>query len=240
MSRLLIPGGGASLVSSGYGKAGSILYDLAIEANNNGDFFPVWGTCLGFELLLYLSAGRKNFLTPCNSYNRAASLKFLSGFFVTQIKEIIVRKMGFGQQMPRSVDCTKGRRMTYWRRWAKRNRHRISITGAWRKRTWQPRRWTIFTDRWPRRRTTTAWNSWPLSKRSIIHFGACNSIRRRTSTNGVPIWRQYLIGRVPSKLANISPSSSSIKVCIRICNPLVFSNIILHFTLTFGNAKRSP
>lgn len=82
---LLIPGGGASLVSSGYGKAGSILYDLAIEANNNGDFFPVWGTCLGFELLLYLSAGRKNFLTPCNSYNRASSLKFLSDASVSRL-----------------------------------------------------------------------------------------------------------------------------------------------------------
>ncbi|KAK4026531.1 hypothetical protein OUZ56_015530 [Daphnia magna] len=82
---LLIPGGGASLVSSGYGKAGSILYNLAIEANNNGDFFPVWGTCLGFELLLYLSAGRKNFLTPCNSYNRAASLKFLSDASVSRL-----------------------------------------------------------------------------------------------------------------------------------------------------------
>ncbi len=77
--RLLIPGGGANLVTSGYGKAGSILYDLAIEANNNGDFFPVWGTCLGFELLLYLSAGKKNYLTTCNSYNRALSLNFSSG-----------------------------------------------------------------------------------------------------------------------------------------------------------------
>ncbi|XP_046448974.1 gamma-glutamyl hydrolase-like [Daphnia pulex] len=74
---LLIPGGGSSLITSGYGRAGSILYDLSIEANNNGDFFPVWGTCLGFELLLYLSAAKRNYLTSCESYNRASTLKFL-------------------------------------------------------------------------------------------------------------------------------------------------------------------
>ena len=27
------------------------MINLAIEANNNGDYFPVWGTCLGFESL---------------------------------------------------------------------------------------------------------------------------------------------------------------------------------------------
>jgi len=30
--------------------------NLAIEANDKGDYFPVWGTCLGFELLLLASA----------------------------------------------------------------------------------------------------------------------------------------------------------------------------------------
>ena len=27
------------------------MINLAIVANNNGDYFPVWGTCLGFESL---------------------------------------------------------------------------------------------------------------------------------------------------------------------------------------------
>ncbi len=82
--RLLIPGGGASLLTSGYSKAGSILYELAIEANNNGDFFLVWGTCWGFELLLYLSATKRNYLSSCESYNRASQLKFLSGAIFIQ------------------------------------------------------------------------------------------------------------------------------------------------------------
>lgn len=81
MGSLLIPGGGSSLETSGYAKTGSFLYDLAIKANHNGDYFPVWGTCLGFELLLYLSAGKKNYLTACNSYDRALSVTFLEGSF---------------------------------------------------------------------------------------------------------------------------------------------------------------
>jgi gamma-glutamyl hydrolase len=29
----------------------------AIESNNRGNPFPIWGTCLGFELLAYLTSG---------------------------------------------------------------------------------------------------------------------------------------------------------------------------------------
>ena len=77
--RLLIPGGSASIEDSGYSRAGSLLYDLAIEANNGGDFFPIWGTCLGFEFLSYVSAGNKNLLTACNSDDRALPLNFKRG-----------------------------------------------------------------------------------------------------------------------------------------------------------------
>lgn len=28
------------------------IVDLAKKANNEGDYFPIWGTCLGFEELL--------------------------------------------------------------------------------------------------------------------------------------------------------------------------------------------
>ena len=76
--RLIIPGGGASLESSDYARIGSLLYELAIKSNNNGDFFPVLGICLGFELMLYLSAGT-NLLTNCDSYNQALKLDFLPG-----------------------------------------------------------------------------------------------------------------------------------------------------------------
>ncbi|XP_071340750.1 gamma-glutamyl hydrolase isoform X2 [Trachinotus anak] len=57
LNGILYPGGSASIISSGYQRAAKIFYELAIEANNNGDYFPVWGTCLGFEQLAYLTSG---------------------------------------------------------------------------------------------------------------------------------------------------------------------------------------
>uniref|UniRef100_H3D7X7 folate gamma-glutamyl hydrolase n=1 Tax=Tetraodon nigroviridis TaxID=99883 RepID=H3D7X7_TETNG len=52
---ILFPGGGVDLVTSLYARSAKIFYDLAIEANDRGDYFPVWGTCLGFEELTYLT-----------------------------------------------------------------------------------------------------------------------------------------------------------------------------------------
>jgi hypothetical protein len=33
-----------------------LLYNLAKETNDNGDHFPAWGTCLGFEYLVMIVA----------------------------------------------------------------------------------------------------------------------------------------------------------------------------------------
>uniref|UniRef100_A0A668ABR5 folate gamma-glutamyl hydrolase n=2 Tax=Myripristis murdjan TaxID=586833 RepID=A0A668ABR5_9TELE len=56
---VLFPGGAASIYSSGYQRAATTFYELAIEANKKGDYFPVWGTCLGFEQLAYLTSGKR-------------------------------------------------------------------------------------------------------------------------------------------------------------------------------------
>ncbi|KAJ8277669.1 hypothetical protein GJAV_G00078350 [Gymnothorax javanicus] len=55
---VLFPGGGVNITSSGYATAARIFYELAIKANINGDYFPIWGTCLGFEELTYLTSGK--------------------------------------------------------------------------------------------------------------------------------------------------------------------------------------
>ena len=34
-----------------YFQSAKLLYDLLLHANDDGDFIPLWGTCLGFELL---------------------------------------------------------------------------------------------------------------------------------------------------------------------------------------------
>lgn len=53
---ILFPGGSVSLLTSGYARAAKIFYNLALEANKKGDYFPVWGTCLGFEQLAVLTS----------------------------------------------------------------------------------------------------------------------------------------------------------------------------------------
>ncbi|XP_028288628.1 gamma-glutamyl hydrolase [Parambassis ranga] len=85
---ILYPGGGVSIISSGYERAAKIFYELAIEANKRGDYFPVWGTCLGFEQLMYLTSG-KTTLThtntsgvalPLNLTNEAKDSRMFQGF----------------------------------------------------------------------------------------------------------------------------------------------------------------
>jgi len=53
-----------------------MLFDLAKEANDKGDFFPLWGTCLGFELLIYMEAGGKQIMADCGAYNVLDRLKW--------------------------------------------------------------------------------------------------------------------------------------------------------------------
>jgi len=59
---LFLPGGHIHFVNPDeeiklYVKNGLYLYNLAKEANDKGDFFPIWGTCLGFEMMLIMEAG---------------------------------------------------------------------------------------------------------------------------------------------------------------------------------------
>ncbi|KAM9337752.1 gamma-glutamyl hydrolase [Symphorus nematophorus] len=72
---ILFPGGRSSIVSSSYQRTAQILYDLAIEANKGGDYFPVWGTCLGFEQLIYFKSG-KSVLSYTNTSGVALPLNF--------------------------------------------------------------------------------------------------------------------------------------------------------------------
>ncbi|XP_028289732.1 gamma-glutamyl hydrolase [Gouania willdenowi] len=72
---ILYPGGSANIFSSGYEKAARIFYELAIEAKKKGDHFPVWGTCLGLEQLMYLTSG-KPVLSRTNTSGLALPLNF--------------------------------------------------------------------------------------------------------------------------------------------------------------------
>ena len=54
---ILIPGGGASLENSKFMHNVKLILKLAEDANNTGDYFPVWGTCLGLEAMLVAHEG---------------------------------------------------------------------------------------------------------------------------------------------------------------------------------------
>ena len=66
------------LLVLGYAKAGQKLFDMAMKAWDEGsDPYPIWGTCLGFELLtLFAAEGQKN-LAPCYSVDQALGAKYL-------------------------------------------------------------------------------------------------------------------------------------------------------------------
>ncbi|XP_068221314.1 gamma-glutamyl hydrolase-like [Palaemon carinicauda] len=69
---ILFPGGDVSMTnSSGYGMAGQTLYELAVEAYIKGAPLPVWGTCLGQEMILYLAGGQTDWMTSCQAENKA-------------------------------------------------------------------------------------------------------------------------------------------------------------------------
>jgi len=46
---LLFPGGGGNVCDGRYAEVGRLLLRLALQANDRGSYFPVWGTCLGYE-----------------------------------------------------------------------------------------------------------------------------------------------------------------------------------------------
>ncbi|XP_010358670.1 gamma-glutamyl hydrolase [Rhinopithecus roxellana] len=75
---ILFPGGSVDLRRSDYAKVAKIFYDLSIQGFHDGDYFPVWGTCLGFEELSLLISG-EFLLTITNTVDVAMPLNFTGG-----------------------------------------------------------------------------------------------------------------------------------------------------------------
>ena len=50
---------------------------VSVQANDNGDYFPLWGICLGFEMLGYLAADEDiSILTSTDSENLPVPITF--------------------------------------------------------------------------------------------------------------------------------------------------------------------
>ena len=73
---VLYPGGSTTWFSSGYYKHAKLFYDLAIEANKKGDYFPIWGTCLGFETLHVIATESANVLSEFAAEDVSLQLDF--------------------------------------------------------------------------------------------------------------------------------------------------------------------
>lgn len=66
--------------SNGYADAGRHVYEIAIEMNKNGEHMPIFGTCLGMELLFVLSTpGGEDKRADCASQRQALPLEFVKG-----------------------------------------------------------------------------------------------------------------------------------------------------------------
>ncbi|KAK7074943.1 hypothetical protein SK128_004358 [Halocaridina rubra] len=83
---IVFPGGATSITnSSGYGAAGRKLYDIVLRKNAEGISLPLWGTCLGFEMITYLAANNTKWLAGCAASNRADRLTLQPGYMDSRI-----------------------------------------------------------------------------------------------------------------------------------------------------------
>jgi len=80
LNGLLIPGGAVSIFQGGYAEASKWFFDMAKQENAGGEVFPVWGTCLGFEMLALLGNNDQPYRAACLSVDQALPLDLLPGW----------------------------------------------------------------------------------------------------------------------------------------------------------------
>ncbi|MCJ8735393.1 hypothetical protein PDJAM_G00246490 [Pangasius djambal] len=85
---LIFIGGAVDLETSDFAHTAGIYFRLALKANDEGDYFPIWGTCLGFQLLTVQVAGENllskttadNVSMPLNLTSEAQSSRMFASF----------------------------------------------------------------------------------------------------------------------------------------------------------------
>jgi len=94
---ILIPGGGSDLsAGSRYRNLTSMLLNMTMQAAANGQWVPMWGTCLGFEAIMVDAANNVNVLTQFNSENISLPLTY-TGVCQTQPCRL------FGSTFPQDI-----------------------------------------------------------------------------------------------------------------------------------------
>jgi len=90
-----------------YAKAGKMIFDIAKEMKKNDIHFPLWGTCLGFQLLAYLAAEDPHIPKEgCDCKDYGAPLYFtedgheqkgmFKGFSKEQMKDFTEQSLTYG------------------------------------------------------------------------------------------------------------------------------------------------
>ncbi|KAK4876561.1 hypothetical protein RN001_009067 [Aquatica leii] len=80
---IVFPGGAVYFNQTcGYSEAGQIIYNYAVKLNRNGDYYPIWGICLGMELLMEVAVGLSNteVRETCSSTKISLPLEFKNGY----------------------------------------------------------------------------------------------------------------------------------------------------------------
>lgn len=77
---VLFPGGGADIYDSPYSRTGKIIFNLAKKANDAGDVFPLWGTCLGFQFLSVQGVGGREITSPVDGVDFSVPLNISEGY----------------------------------------------------------------------------------------------------------------------------------------------------------------
>ncbi|KAJ7386645.1 hypothetical protein OS493_006631 [Desmophyllum pertusum] len=94
LNGVILPGGHVMLNESGYTPVGKKLLELAIKAYDvKGEVFPIWGECLGLELVAMIISGRnlslgqydQSFLSLTDTWNISLKLDLPSDYKSTKL-----------------------------------------------------------------------------------------------------------------------------------------------------------
>lgn len=102
LNGVLFPGGGVEFdIKNRWTSNANYIFQYAIQQNDKGNVFPLWGTCLGHQLLSFLS---NNFTSPLTAVRGQTAvlntIKFVTtdkGTLFTDMSDKLIAKVSTGQ-----------------------------------------------------------------------------------------------------------------------------------------------